>query len=315
MSRLNVLIAAGFVCLLPALPAAAQTDGLLGPLTPMTAPSEAGSHRLYPDQPAGTSGEIWERTAGGEPWVRNVAVPTITPVLPPHGLGNGVAVIVAPGGAFRTLSAINEGMAAARWFADRGIAAFVLKYRLEPTPANPRTYQAELRDLLRRHAAGLTTVADFEPPEAAVADGQAAVRWVRERASTFEIDAGKVGFIGFSAGAITALAVATRAPEDARPDFVVPLYPTMLAVPVPSEAPPMFLALASDDPLFGAQGLGLPEAWRAAGRPVEFHLFERGAHGFGMRRQDLTSDAWTRLLQDWMHLHGWAPASDETVAP
>jgi len=151
------------------------------------------------------------------------------------------------------------------------------------------------------------------PPEA-VADGQAAVRLVRARASEWHIDPARVGFMGFSAGAMTAVAVAVDSPPDARPDFIAPVYPAMLPVKVPADAPPMFLVLASDDPLFGGQGYGLVESWKAAGSPVEFHLFERGGHGFGMRHQDLTSDRWPRVLQEWMHMHGWAPPTNGKVA-
>ena len=110
--------------------------------------------------------------------------------------------------------------------------------------------------------------------------------------------------IGVSAGAMTSVAVAVGSPPEMRPDFVVPIYPSMLSIDVSSDAPPMFLALASDAPLFGAQGYGLVEAWKAAGCTAEFHLFERGGHGFGTREQKLTSDCWPNLLQEWMQMGG-----------
>ncbi|MBC7577824.1 MAG: alpha/beta hydrolase fold domain-containing protein, partial [Tardiphaga sp.] len=182
---------------------------------------------------------------------------------------------------------------------------------------DPVTSQPHLLGAVRyfQERAGEITAADLAVPPEAVADGQAAVRLVRARASEWQIDPARVGFIGFSAGAMTAVAVTIESPPDARPDFVIAVYPAMLPVNVPVDAPPMFLVLASDDPLFGGQGYGLVESWKAAGSPVEFHLFERGGHGFGMRRQDLTSDRWPRVLQEWMHMHGWAPPSDVTVAP
>lgn len=283
-------------------------------LTAMTSPSQAGSIPLYAEQPDIAEQEIWERSARGEPWVRNVSAPTLTPVLPIPGKGTGVAVVVAPGGAFRALSVTNEGMAVARWLADRGIAAFVLKYRLEPTPADPAEYEALIHEFQQRFAAGRITAADLAVPREALADGQAAVRLVRARASEWDIDPARVGFMGFSAGAMTAVAVATESSPDARPDFIVPIYPAMLPVSVPADAPPMFLSLASDDPLFGGQGYGLVESWKAAGNAVEFHLFERGGHGFGMRHQDLTSDRWPRVLQEWLHMHGWALSTDNDCA-
>jgi len=283
-------------------------------LAAMEPPNQANSIELYAKTPRDTQPEIWERSSRGEPWVRNVSVPTLTPVLPAPGMGNGTAVVVAPGGAFRALSATNEGLAMAHWLADRGIAAFVLKYRVEPTPPDTAEYLALVHEFQRRFAAGEITAADLTVPPEAVADGQAAVRLVRARASEWHIDPARVGFMGFSAGAMTAVAVAVDSPPDARPDFIAPVYPAMLPVKVPADAPPMFLVLASDDPLFGGQGYGLVESWKAAGSPVEFHLFERGGHGFGMRHQDLTSDRWPRVLQEWMHMHGWAPPTNGKVA-
>lgn len=282
-------------------------------LAAMPPPNQAGSIPLYAEFPQITQQEIWERSYRGEPWVRNVSTPTLIPVLPDPGVGNGVAVVIAPGGAFRALSVTNEGLMVARWLADRGIAAFVLKYRLEPTPPDPAEYQALLNEFQRRFATGEVTAADLDVPREALADGQAAVRLVRARASEWNIDPERVGFMGFSAGAMTAVAVAIESSPAARPDFVLTIYPSMLPVDVPADAPPMFLVLASDDPLFGNQGYGLIESWKAAGCEVEFHLFERGGHGFGMRRQDLTSDRWPRLLQEWMHMHGWAPSADKTA--
>lgn len=277
-------------------------------------PDQAGSIPLYPGEAGSVADEIWERSPRGEPWVRNVTVPTLTPVLPAAGTGTGVGVVVAPGGAFRALSVENEGLAVARWFAERGVAAFVLKYRLEPTPPDPAEYQALIAEFQRLFANRNATLQDLAVPKHALCDGQAAMRLVRSRAAGWGVDPARVGFIGFSAGAMTAVSVAVQSPPDARPDFVVPIYPAMVSVDVPESAPPMFLALASDDPLFGDQGFGLVDSWKAAGRPVEFHLFERGGHGFGLRQQDVTSDRWPRALQEWMHMHGWAPALDAALA-
>ena len=62
--------------------------------------------------------------------VYNVSNPTLTAFLPDEGKANGTAIIVAPGGAFHILSIDNEGYAVAKWLNSKGIAAFVLKYRL-----------------------------------------------------------------------------------------------------------------------------------------------------------------------------------------
>ena len=105
-----------------------------GTIYPLDAPAEPNAIPLgtggVKDQPAQ---ESWFRQ-WGEPMARNVTVATLTPVLPDPAKANGAAVIVAPGGGFRWLSMNNEGWKVARALADRGIAAFVLKYRLQPTP-------------------------------------------------------------------------------------------------------------------------------------------------------------------------------------
>ncbi len=278
-------------------------------MTRVSPPHQESSIPLYEDVEGDRFEEIWERSPRGELWLRNVTVPTLTPVLPVAGTGNGVAVVVAPGGAFRALSVENEGMAVARWFAARGIAAFVLNYRLEPTPPEPEAYAALISEFEQLFATGQASISDLAVPAVAVADGQAAIRLLRERAEEWSIDAKRIGMIGFSAGAMTSVAVATSSSVETRPSFVVAIYPSMLSLEVPADAPPMFLALASDDPLFGAQGYGLLQSWKAAGCAAEFHVFERGGHGFGMRQQNVTADLWPLLLQHWMHMRGWAPAA------
>ena len=77
--------------------------------------------------------------------------------------------------------------------------------------------------------------------------------------------------------------------QDAKPAFLGEIYGSMAPVTVPADAPPLFVALAADDPLFGNSGFGLVESWRAAKRPVEFHLYEQGGHGFGMYKKPTTS--------------------------
>ena len=73
---------------------------------------------------------------------------------------------------------------------------------------------------------------------------------------------------------------------------------------VPADAPPMFVALAADDPLFGNGGYGLIDSWRAAKRPVEFHLYEQGGHGFGMYQKTTTSTGWFDAFTRWLGMHG-----------
>ncbi|MFK4985650.1 alpha/beta hydrolase, partial [Klebsiella pneumoniae] len=77
----------------------------------------------------------------GSVFARNVTIATLTPFLPDPAKATGTAVIVAPGGGFVALSMQNEGWDVAKALAARGVAAFVLKYRLNPTPSDLAAYQ------------------------------------------------------------------------------------------------------------------------------------------------------------------------------
>ena len=73
---------------------------------------------------------------------------------------------------------------------------------------------------------------------------------------------------------------------------------------VPADAPPLFVALASDNPFFANGGFGLIESWRAAKKPAEFHLYEQGGHGFGMYPKETTSTGWFNAFVSWLTMHG-----------
>jgi len=250
----------------------------------------------------GAAAELWEHEGLVARRVRNVGMPTLTPVLPDKAKATGTAVIVAPGGAFMALSIDKEGYDVARWLAGRGIAAFVLKYRLNETPPDPAEAQKATIAMI---TAAMQKGAPIQVTPEALADAMAAVRLVRARSTEWGVDPRRVGFVGFSAGAITALAVVTGEQIDARPDFIAPIYPPMDAQTVPADAPPMFLAIALDDPLF-ALGRPLPliDSWRNARRPVEVHLFERGSHGFGMASTSKASALWIDEFHAWMDDRG-----------
>lgn len=243
-------------------------------------PAPAEPHALTLRPPVRMAApEQWELRGPDNRAVRNVVNPTLTPVLPDPARATGAAVIVAPGGAFRFLSIDNEGYKVARWLADRGIAAFVLKYRTVPVPRERTEFYRSLGQFMTSLPKDESKPLD--PTREAVEDGQAAVRLVRSRAAEWKIDPAKIGFMGFSAGGMTALGVGLAADKAARPDYIAPIYPPMMARPVPSDAPPMFLAIALDDQLFAkGKSLGLIESWRQAGRPLEVHLYEKGNHGF-----------------------------------
>src|SRR6187431_2322698 len=122
------------ICLICSIVFAEFTFAQDGTIYPLATPAEPNAIPLntggVKDQPAK---ETWFRQ-WGDPMARNITAATLTPFLPKPGKGNGAAVIVAPGGGFRWLSMGNEGWEVAQALADQGIAAFVLKYRLIPTP-------------------------------------------------------------------------------------------------------------------------------------------------------------------------------------
>lgn len=241
----------------------------------------------------------------GELRVRNVSQPSLTPFLPPPGKATGAAVIVAPGGGFMMLSWDSEGVAVAKRLAEAGVAAFVLKYRLDPTPddtgAFTRQFMATMASVAKG-GGGAATLPSFAAEVPAAADAAEAVRLVRSRAAEWGIDPHRVGLVGFSAGGITASNVATGDPSG-RPDFVGIIYGA-LRKPVPPDAPPAFIATAADDPLLKNAAVPMFEAWRAAGRPAELHLYEKGGHGFGMVSKGSSSDHWFDEFVWWMQARG-----------
>jgi acetyl esterase/lipase len=147
-----------------------------------------------------------------------------------------------------------------------------------------------------------------QPPAIAlaiqIADARAAFALIRTRAAEWHVNPGRIGMIGFSAGAMLTMTT-TLDGQDARPAFIGNIYGPLNAVTVPADAPPMFVALAADDPLFGNSGFGLIDSWRAAKRPVEFHLYEQGGHGFGMYKKTTTSTGWFEAFVAWMGMRGF----------
>ena len=248
--------------------------------------------------------EVWHRQYDSS-FARNVTVATLTPFLPDPSKATGAAVIVAPGGGFRTLSMENEGWNVARALADRGVAAFVLKYRLNQTPREMPEFERSMAEMF----SGAPRAPRMDPSQAIpglapqIADSRAAFALVRQRATEWRVNPDRIGMVGFSAGAMLTLATAL-AGEDAKPAFIGNIYGPLSPVKVPADAPPMFVALAADDPLFAGKGMGLIESWQTAKRPVEFHLYEQGGHGFGMYPKETTSTGWFDAFVSWMRMHG-----------
>lgn len=296
---LGVALAVGVASPVTLAPAVAQT----------VAPEETA--RAIPLKtgvvPGATGPEMWYG-AKNNLSVRNVIEATLLPILPDPAKATGAAAIVAPGGGFMALSWDHEGMQVARALAAQGIAAFVLKYRTDPTPRTWAEFgkfsQKRMTDWIGKPGEGLKIVT----PAYAVDDGIAAMRLVRKRAKDWSVDPARVGMIGFSAGARTTLGVTMKAAAAERPAFIAPIYPPMEPVATPADAPPMFVAMASNDPLSGRAGYGLIQSWVDARRPFEFHSYQNGGHGFGLGRRGTTTEGWLDGLIRWMDMNGFLKA-------
>jgi acetyl esterase/lipase len=305
MTRAWAALAAA--AMLAAAPAGAQADRM----TPIATPASPGAIALGTGAlPGATVPESWFREYGSI-FTRNVTEATLTPFLPDPARASGAAVIVAPGGGFRTLSMENEGYDVARALAARGVAAFVLKYRLNQTPREMPAFAEAMRAMFSGTAArpprpDPATMATQLAPQ--LADAEAAFALVRRRAAEWRVDPQRIGMIGFSAGAMLTLAT-TLTSAEAKPAFIADIYGPLAAVEVPAAAPPLFVALAADDPFFANGGFGLIERWRAAQRPVEFHLYEKGGHGFGMYPKTTTSTGWFDAFARWLTMHGMMKAA------
>ncbi len=236
---------------------------------------------------------------------------------------NGASILIAPGGGYRWVVIDREGFEMARWFAERGVTAFVLFYRL---PGDG-------------WAAG---------PNVALADAQRAMRLIRHRAAEWGLDAKRVAAMGFSAGGhlcadlIARHATRVETPVEAidelsaRPFLGAPIYPVVtMSAPhahagsreqlvgtlasnelesahsphrhISREACPVFLLHAEDDASVPVENtLLLRAALREKGVSVETHLFKEGGHGFGLRKAaDKPVEAWPDLLLAWARSHGW----------
>jgi acetyl esterase/lipase len=282
-----------------------------GTIYPLAAPAEPNAILLgtggVNNQPAK---ESWFKQ-WGDPMARNITVATLTPFLPAPGTANGMAVIVAPGGGFRWLSMGNEGWEVAEALAKKGIAAFVLKYRLHPTDDKLEDFTAWMNR--PRTAPPANAAKDTSPPNLLqtdlsnqLADAEAAYGMIIKRASEWGVDTDRIGMIGFSAGAGLTMH-STLHSKTMKLAFIGPIYGGMGPVEVPKNAPPMFNVIASDDFLFKGQ-FGVVDSWFKAGIPVEFHLYQNGGHGFGLGNPNRTSNKWFDAFTHWLDVNGFMKA-------
>jgi acetyl esterase/lipase len=232
----------------------------------------------------------------------DVSKPTLIPYLPAKP--NGTAIIIAPGGAFHALAIDHEGTAVAKWLNEKGITAFVLKYRLShDDPAHPENSFMKLMET--QNFKKLDSINAAIVP-LAMQDGLTAVKYVRENAAMYKIDPGKIGFMGFSAGGTVTMSVVYNASEENRPNFVAPVYAYQNAIigsAVPDIKTPIFITAASDDDFgFATHSVEIYLKWLNAKQPAELHMYEKGKHGFGMSKQNLPVDSWIDRFGDWLQM-------------
>jgi acetyl esterase/lipase len=251
--------------------------------------SRAQTVKLWPGVAPGS--EHWtqhERTYTNTPVgtvIQNVVTPTLTAYLPAKGKSTGTGVIVAPGGAFVALAIDLEATDVAHWLQQRGIAAFVLKYRT-----------------VEKKQDGIPAMDMDTAGRYGIADGIQALRVVRRHAKEWGVAPDRVGFIGFSAGAMVASGALLQPDAAARPDFAALIYGAPFgAMPrIPAALPPVFMAWAKDDQVALRPVVRFRDALVAAGQKPEVHEYAAGGHGFGMKKQGTPSDRWIDDLYRWM---------------
>lgn len=261
---------------------------------------------------------LWPNGAPGAVGTTPVDQPTLTIYLPAQNPTH-TGIVVCPGGGYVNLATDLEGTQVARWLNARGVAAFVLKYRLGPRYHYP----------------------------AQLLDAQRAVRYVRSNAAADDLEPDHIGIWGFSAGGHLASTAGTHFdagnsnaadPIDrvsSRPDFMVLAYPVISMEPgvvhigsmhfllgdhpnpmlrdelsnetqVTPQTPPTFLfATTNDETVPVMNSVLFYEALVRVGVPAEIHIFERGHHGVGLAQDNPELRMWPVLLQNWLHLHGW----------
>jgi acetyl esterase/lipase len=250
---------------------------------------QAQAINIWPGVAPGS--EHWrqkERTLENTPVgtvILDVVTPTLTPYLPPRSKATGTGVIIAPGGAFVALTMSLEGADLARWLQQRGIAAFVLKYRT-----------------VEKLQEGIPEMDMDTAGRYGIADGIQALKVVRRHAREWGISPDRVGFVGFSAGAMVVGGALLQPDSAARPNFAAFIYggPFGIMPEIPRQLPPIFMAWAQDDQVALEPVLRFRDALAAAGQKPEIHVFSAGGHGFGMKKQGTTSDHWIEELYYWI---------------
>jgi endo-1,4-beta-xylanase len=263
----------------------------------LTCAAEQKEILLWPNGAPGsegkTEGEVVKLSASGEQSVWSIHKPSIAPYLPSKGKANGTAVLVIPGGGHRVLAITHEGYNVAQTLSEHGFAAFVLKHRLARETNS--TYKIDVH---------------------ALADTQRAMRLIRSRAQEWNVDAKRVGAMGFSAGGELVWLASDRFDtgkadsadaierQPSRPDFQAMIYPGRSAdiQPRSKDYPPVFLACAYNDRQDIGEGLAeVYLRFKRAGVPTELHIYSSGGHGFGLRESNKKPvGKWMERFEEWL---------------
>jgi acetyl esterase/lipase len=266
---------------------------------------------LYNGSAPGSENWNWEEgVSDNNSWntkiVYNVSKPSLTVFSPDPSIANGTSVVICPGGGFFALSINSEGYEVANWLVKKGVTCFVLKYRLAHAINNDpiKDFNESLtglnKELQQRQMASVPL---------AIADGKAAIAYLRSHAAELKINPDKIGIIGFSAGgSVTASTIFNYSKEN-KPNFAAPIYayfPKEMQGAVGADAPPLFIAVASDDQLnLQSHSIDLYSKWNTAKKDAELHVYNKGGHGFGMHSQHLPSDTWIERFADWLQIEGF----------
>lgn len=278
-------------------------------------------YNLYPGKTPGmentNSKETVIKAFNGElTEVVNVTKPTLTVYQPAKDKNTGAAMIVFPGGAFISLSVINEGEAQAKYLAEHGVTAFVLKYRLVHMNGNtPDELLKSTLDVTKNLSAEPHLLSHDGGDEAlrtihgAFDDGRAAISFVRRHATEWGVDPNRIGIMGFSAGAQLVGQVIQHHTEESKPNMAAMIYGAQLrekasdpipTITVPTDAAPLFICSPEEDLFSPDEILCVYKAWRAKQLPTELHFFPYVHHGFANREGTTGVKAWHSLLLQFM---------------
>ena len=222
----------------------------------------------------------------------NVTKPTLTVFSPEKA--NGISVVIFPGGGLRVLNVETEGSFVAKELIKKGFTVFLLKYRLVQTHTDD-PWQETLNSL--KDTSQLKSDNNARVMKLASQDAIHAIRYVRAHANEYKIDSNKVGALGFSAGGGLVQYLSLEADSSARPNFSGFIYSVYRQKVINSNAPPAFIACATDDVLaFSTNSTNLYNAWVAAKNSAELHVYKSGGHGL----RGFPASSWIQRYIEWI---------------